>query len=279
MEVLLPIVILLVGPVAASYMAAYVMRDNKLTQAREARSQCDGCGRTLKWYELVPLFSYPLLRGKCATCGHKIDPRIWLAELWGLVIFLVLAIGVNKMLATASGQEVIIYTAVGTFFCLVLLYLSVYDLFTFSIPTEMTRWAVGAAILANVLFAGLRAFNAAPLAAVHIGYPDNLLMALIAGGFFWAIIRLTRQKGMGIGDVILAVIIASLLGWPATVSAFYTMLISAAVAGLLWAIFKGKLRGTIIPLVPFMTLGFVVAYVWGIEIFNLLFQWPGTNLF
>ena len=43
------------------------------------RSRCDRCGRTLVAYELVPLLSFPLLRGRCRTCGARIG---WTAYAW-----------------------------------------------------------------------------------------------------------------------------------------------------------------------------------------------------
>src|SRR3712207_2930273 len=45
------------------------------------RSVCSGCGRVLKWYELVPVFSYLLLRGKCRSCRQRIGSEVFLAEL------------------------------------------------------------------------------------------------------------------------------------------------------------------------------------------------------
>lgn len=39
----------------------------------KGRSRCDECGCTLKWYDLIPLISVLLLRGKCRSCGKKIS--------------------------------------------------------------------------------------------------------------------------------------------------------------------------------------------------------------
>jgi leader peptidase (prepilin peptidase)/N-methyltransferase len=43
------------------------------------RSHCDSCGRTLSWYELIPLVSYFALRARCRTCGVSIG---WAPFLW-----------------------------------------------------------------------------------------------------------------------------------------------------------------------------------------------------
>ncbi len=44
------------------------------------RSCCDACGRTLRWWELIPVLSYALLRGRCATCDAGISIRAPLVE-------------------------------------------------------------------------------------------------------------------------------------------------------------------------------------------------------
>jgi prepilin signal peptidase PulO-like enzyme (type II secretory pathway) len=45
-----------------------------------ARSRCDGCTRVLSAWELVPVISYLLLRGRCATCGERIGARTLAVE-------------------------------------------------------------------------------------------------------------------------------------------------------------------------------------------------------
>jgi leader peptidase (prepilin peptidase)/N-methyltransferase len=44
------------------------------------RSACDACGRTLRAWELVPVVSYAILRGRCATCHAGISARAPLIE-------------------------------------------------------------------------------------------------------------------------------------------------------------------------------------------------------
>jgi leader peptidase (prepilin peptidase)/N-methyltransferase len=55
------------GGTVASYLG--VVRDRGWAASVEGRSRCDGCGRTLRWFELVPIVSFLALRGRCRTCG------------------------------------------------------------------------------------------------------------------------------------------------------------------------------------------------------------------
>jgi leader peptidase (prepilin peptidase) / N-methyltransferase len=63
------------------------------------RSRCDACLRELRWFELVPLLSYPLLRGRCRSCGAGIGLPVYAWELGGAV----LAGGVAALALALSG--------------------------------------------------------------------------------------------------------------------------------------------------------------------------------
>ncbi|MDO8429924.1 MAG: prepilin peptidase [bacterium] len=52
------------------------------------RSHCPQCGKTLNWYELVPVFSFLIQKGKCRSCGEKISWQYPLVELASGFIFL-----------------------------------------------------------------------------------------------------------------------------------------------------------------------------------------------
>ncbi len=50
------------------------------------RSRCDGCGRELRWWELLPVASHLVLRGRCARCGTRIPASLLVWELAGAVV-------------------------------------------------------------------------------------------------------------------------------------------------------------------------------------------------
>jgi leader peptidase (prepilin peptidase) / N-methyltransferase len=62
------------------------------------RSHCDACGRTLQWYELVPLVSFVALRGRCRSCGASIG---WGAYGWeaagaGVAVVVLLVVAATR---------------------------------------------------------------------------------------------------------------------------------------------------------------------------------------
>jgi leader peptidase (prepilin peptidase) / N-methyltransferase len=77
---------------------AGVVAARGLRGAMAGRSHCDGCGRPLKWYELIPLVSYPALRGRCRTCTARVGLGVYAWEMGGAIIALVAAVVIILML-------------------------------------------------------------------------------------------------------------------------------------------------------------------------------------
>ena len=65
----------------ASFYGVFVSRREKNENFLWGRSQCDSCHRNLKFYELIPVFSYIFLGGRCKTCGEKIGSEKFFAEI------------------------------------------------------------------------------------------------------------------------------------------------------------------------------------------------------
>ena len=71
----------MLGGSLASFYDVFIMRREKNENFLWERSHCDSCHRNLKFYELIPVFSYFFLGGKCKTCGEKIGKDKFLAEI------------------------------------------------------------------------------------------------------------------------------------------------------------------------------------------------------
>lgn len=71
----------LLGLLAGSYIATMLVRWPQGLSANRGRSRCDGCGRQLSWYELVPIAGFLLAKGQCRSCGARIDPLHLYVEL------------------------------------------------------------------------------------------------------------------------------------------------------------------------------------------------------
>lgn len=266
---------LLSGPVLASFLTALTMRQAKLTKASEPRSQCDHCGHRLTWFEMIPVFSFLWQRGKCRYCGHKINWKIWLMEVLGLMIYALLAWFFWSSFQTQPFSLESSVLVLGMYaFVTTLFYLSIFDLLTYSLPARATTLLLAEGLLVNCIVLVTRLLDPSAFMGVQLGNLDNLLLGVVGYFFFFIIIKFTKQKAMGVGDMYIACACGLMLGWPLAISWFYMMLFSATAFGLILAARRKKLHNLLLPLVPFMLFGYVIAITWGADIFRILFPRP-----
>ena len=85
------IALFVLGTAVGSFLNVMSLRFNpeedKLWKNVYGRSRCSHCGKTLSWYELVPLFSFLIQFGKCRSCGAKLTWQYPIVELLSGLIF------------------------------------------------------------------------------------------------------------------------------------------------------------------------------------------------
>lgn len=235
--VLFPILLALLGAIVGSFIATLVVRWPEGRSVVAGRSACDGCGRTLRAWELVPLASALALRGRCSACGGQIDP------VHGRVELACLAVGLSAGLAAPWPQA-----AAGAVFGWLLVALAALDWRHFWLPDRLT---------AALALGGLASVGVAP--------PD-LTERLIGGaagfGSLWVIAEVYRRvrgrEGMGGGDPKLFGAIGLWIGWRLLPS----VLVVAGMVGLGVVLFR-RWRGEAVAgdaALPFGALLAVAAY-------------------
>lgn len=203
------------------------------------RSYCPHCKKLLQWYDLFPIVSYLLLRGKCRYCHKSISKEYLLVEI---------AIGI--LIAFVFWQQ---FNMFNLFFVTILAILFITDLKKMLIPDRIVLPAIIIALLAK------------PVAA-------NVLTALGIAGFFYALILITRGKGMGGGDVKLGGFIGLGLGFPNGILAVVLSFFLGALISL-GLIFLGKKKfGQTVPFGPFLVIGSLIALFWGKQIIDWYLQ-------
>ena len=196
-------------------------------------SACMSCGHEIAWYDNIPLLSWIALRGRCRSCGERIPYRYPLVE---LVTALLVAGCVWKFGPTADA-------ALAAFFCLALVAVSATDLEYRIIPNRIVLPAAGIVLVANT--------------ALHPS-PQWAIAAVGASGFLFAA-ALAYPRGMGMGDVKLALLMGAALGRTVPVALMIGML-AALVPGIVLIARHGRAgRKMGIPFGPFLALGSVVA--------------------
>lgn len=180
------------GAIIGSFLAALVMRWPQ-DETMGGRSRCDACHAQLRWFELVPLVSYVVQRGKCRHCGAAIAAQHFAIELLCLTIGAV-------ALAIFPGWEGL----AGAVFGWVLVALAALDLAHFWLPDRLTA---ALAIIGLIhAFAGVAPSLSDSLIGGVAGFAT---LALIA----WGYERVRGRQGMGAGDPKLLGAIGVWVGW------------------------------------------------------------------
>src|SRR6056297_3586907 len=90
MQLILYLIIFSIGLVIGSFLNVLICRLPKNDSIVFPSSHCPECNTKLKYYDLIPIFSYIFLKGKCRYCGEKISLQYPITEfLTGLLFLLV----------------------------------------------------------------------------------------------------------------------------------------------------------------------------------------------
>jgi leader peptidase (prepilin peptidase)/N-methyltransferase len=206
------------------------------------RSACMSCGTEIAWYDNVPLLSYALLRGRCRSCGARIGARYLAVE---LVTALLVAACVFRFGPTWDA-------AIGAFFCAVLVALSAIDLEHRIVPNRIVLPAAALMLVARTLTEPSVQWLAAGLGA-------SLFLFLAA---------LAYPRGMGRGDVKLALLLGFGVGRAVPVALMAGMLAALVPSIVLFARHGSAARKMGIPFAPFLAFGGILALFAGDRILD-----------
>jgi leader peptidase (prepilin peptidase)/N-methyltransferase len=196
-------------------------------------SACMSCGEELAWYDNVPLLSWLVLRGRCRSCAAAISWRYPAVE---LATALLVAACFWKF---GLGWD----AAIAAFFCAVLVVLAAIDLERLIVPNKIVLPAAGVVLVAQTL--------------VHPSV--EWLAAGLGASLFLFLAALAYPRGMGMGDVKLALLLGFMLGRTVPIGMFAGM-VSAIVPSIVLLARHGSAgRKMKIPFAPFLALGAIVA--------------------
>lgn len=239
---ILYIVVFLYGIVFGSFLNVVIYRIPKEESLWKVSSHCMSCGYHLKWYDLIPLFSWLFLRGKCRKCGEKISVQYPLIEatnglLWVIVFFFY---GVSV--------ESILYFALVS----ALLALSVIDFRTYIIPFGF-----------NVFIFLLGAINLA-YRIIWVEKPNVWLYVIgffTVSGITYAMYFFSKGRAIGGGDVKLMAAAGFLIGWKLILLSFILGCILGAVIHSIRMKVSGADR--VLAMGPYLSAGIFLAILWG----------------
>jgi leader peptidase (prepilin peptidase)/N-methyltransferase len=249
----------ILGLIFGSFATVVAYRVPKGDSIVSGRSHCPNCGHVITAIENVPLLSYLFQRGRCRHCGQSISPRYPFIEASTGALF---ALATWKFGLSAAA---VVYAA----FFWALVVLTVIDLEykllpnKIVYPTFLAGW-VGLVVACFV--------DDTP--AVHL--EGAALGALIFGGFLF-LVAFVYPAGMGMGDVKLALVLGTFLGYDGhslgratglTLTGMFFSFFGGGLIGLAIILVRRGDRKTQVPFGPFLALGTVVAIFAGQAVLN-----------
>lgn len=228
-------------------------------------SSCDACGVRLGPVDLVPVLSYLALRGRCRSCGAPIPRRVVAVEagLGALYAFLVLRYGATPLAFALAA--VAAYLAV----------VAVVDLEHLIIPDALVAAGLALALPLAPLWPLMG--EARPFLGLT-GPLGSLAGSAAAGagaGAFLLAVFLLYPRGMGGGDVLLAVPLGLLTGVPGVLVMMGTAVLANGLAAALLLATRRRGRKDAIPFGPSLCLGTLVALLFGEEVVSAYLGWAG----
>ena len=212
------------------------------------KSYCPHCKHTLSWQDLIPVFSFLFLRGKCRYCKKPISLQYPLVEIATGILFLLIS------LLVLDTNTLIYLMIIGCF----LIIIFVYDLKHFIIPDKVVFPAIIIALIFNFSVFGRQAGS----------WQYSILTAAAAAGFFLFIVLVSRGKWMGVGDIKLVFLMGLLLGFPYILVALFFSFLIGAIIGIGLILAKRKTMKSEVPFGPFLAIGTFIALFLGEIIIN-----------
>lgn len=205
----------LIGLSIGSFLNVVIGRLRSGETGWRSRSRCPECHVVLRPSELVPLFSFLILRGRCRSCRKPISWQYPLVELSTTLLFLAVFY-LRGGSGSSFGGEVLLLIR-DWIFIAALTVVFVIDLRDMVVFDSVTLPMVVVAFVLN-LFAGLNPLNL-------------LLSAAIGAGFFLLQYVISRGRWIGGGDIRIGGMMGMMLGFPGVILAlFASYLIGACVA-------------------------------------------------
>lgn len=243
--VTMPVIIFIVGLLIGSFLNVCIYRIPKNKSVCFPPSHCPDCSKRIKYYDLIPVISYIILKGRCRFCRENISPRYPLIELFtGLIFtaaFLRWGITIEFIKIVILISVLIIVTFIDFEYCI--------------IPGKLMIFTLISGIILNII--GNKS-NANLLCYLY-GF-------LAGGGVLLLIVLLTG--GMGGGDVQLMAVIGLFLGLRLIILNLLLSFIIGAAAGITLILLKKKKRRDYIPFGPWISAGTLISVFWGDWIIN-----------
>lgn len=247
----------LYGAIFGSFSSVLVSRIHSKKQwIFLGRSACPDCGHMLHIWDLFPIFSYALLRGKCRYCHKKIPITYFLLEISGWILAVIFAY--TLLSRSQTFNELIFGSIVAVGAIITMLTYTLYDYLYLEIPDEILIPVV--LFLLWMLVASTHILHIDWIYHIPMNFPydsplaNGTLGALVIFSFFMIQILISGGKWMWWWDLRIALFLGLLLGFKSTLIALFFAYISGSIIGVILMFTTKKSAQSQIPFWPFLTI-------------------------
>ena len=230
------------GTIVGSFLNVVIYRLPNNQSIIFPASHCPKCGHKLAWYDMIPIFSYILLKGKCRYCKAKISIRYPIIE--ALTGFAFVGIGLRFGWSLQFFEYII--------FASFLIAVSFTDLFYGIVPDIIV---IPGAIV-GFIFSLLRGKTV---------FFSSLFGSLLLFVFFIIVILLTKG-GMGEGDATFGAMIGSFIGFKFSIATLVISFIFGSIIGILLLTFFHKKGKDSMPFGPYLAISAYIMVLYGYQI-------------
>lgn len=229
------------GLAIGSFLNVLIYRIPKKEDFVKVSSHCMACGHRLNWYDLVPLFSWLCLGGKCRYCKAPISKQYPVVELGNAVLWFFVFL--SQLVAAKQDPMALLHALLLSLMCSALLALSVIDFRTYEIPVGFNIFIAALAVVRLLL--DLSAWKSAVIGLFCISVP-LLLIFLVSKG-----------RAIGGGDVKLMAACGLMIGWQHICFAF----IVGCILGSVIHIIRMRVSGAehVLAMGPYLSLGVLLS--------------------
>lgn len=237
LEIVPYIVIFIFGITIGSFLNVCIYRIPLHQSIVTVSSHCMTCGRKLKWYDMVPVFSWLLLGGKCRSCKSKISLQYPVIESLNGILYVVICL--------VNGMD--LFSLIYCLMTSALLTLSLIDWRTYEIPPGINAFLFILGVTAAVLDRGNLLSHLAGMVCVSV--------------FLGILYLISRGRAIGGGDIKLMFACGLILGWKQIILAFLLGCIIGSVIHLVRIRVQGE--GHVLAMGPYLSAGIFLAALWG----------------
>lgn len=237
LEIVPYIVIFIFGIIIGSFLNVCIYRIPLHQSIVTVSSHCMTCGRKLKWYDMIPVFSWLLLGGKCRSCKSKISLQYPVIESLNGILYVVICL--------VNGMD--LFSLIYCLMTSALLTLSLIDWRTYEIPPGINAFLFILGVAAAVLDRG--------------NLLSHLAGMVCVSGFLGILYLISRGRAIGGGDIKLTFACGLILGWKQIILAFLLGCIIGSVIHLIRIRVQGE--GHVLAMGPYLSAGIFLAALWG----------------